>query len=96
MHAISEKKLRRFWTEYPESEIPLRAWLKVAEESDWENFADVRETYGNASQVGKFTVFNIGGNKFRLAVVIHFNRGKLFIRHVMTHKLYDKGDWKND
>jgi hypothetical protein len=35
---------------------------------------------------GRFTVFNIGGNKCRLVTVIHHNRGKVFVRHVLTHK----------
>lgn len=24
----------------------------------------------------------------------HFNRNKLYIRHVLTHREYDKGAWK--
>jgi mRNA interferase HigB len=96
MHVISEKKLREFWTVHPGAETPLRAWVKIAEEAEWEQFAEVRETYAHADQVGKFTVFNIGGNKFRLVVVIHFNRGKLFIRHVLTHEDYDRDAWKGD
>jgi len=39
-------------------------------------------------------VFNIGGNKYRLVAVIHFNAQKLFIRQVLTHAEYDRGDWK--
>ncbi len=96
MHIISEKKLREFWAIHPDAEGPLRAWAKVANESDWEMFADIRQSYAHADQVGKFTVFNIGGNKFRLVVVVHFNRGKLYIRHVLTHEDYDLGDWKGD
>jgi mRNA interferase HigB len=96
MHVISEKKLRDFYAIHPEAETPLRAWARVAGEAEWEKFADIRQTYAHADQVGKFTVFNIGGNKFRLVVVIHFNRGKVFIRHVLTHEDYDKGDWKDD
>ena len=55
---------------------------------------DVRETFGSADQVGKFTVFNIGGNKYRLIAVIHFNRGIVYFRNVLTHAAYDKGNWK--
>ncbi len=29
-------------------------------------------------------------------VVVHFNRGKVYIRQVMTHKEYDKGAWQGD
>jgi len=96
MHVISEKKLREFWQQWPEAEKPLRAWYRVAEQTLWKTFADVREVYAHADQVGRCTVFNIGGNKYRLVAVIHFNRGKVFIRHVLTHDLYNKGTWKDD
>jgi len=45
-------------------------------------------------KVGKFTVFDIGGNKFRLIAVIHYNRKKVYIRHVLTHVEYDSDKWK--
>jgi mRNA interferase HigB len=41
------------------------------------NFARLRETSPHADQVGKFTVFNIGGNKVRLIVAVHYNRNKI-------------------
>ncbi len=96
MHVISQKKLRECWQQWPEAEEPLRAWHRVAERASWETFADVRETYAHADQVGRCTVFNIGGNKFRLVVVIHFNRGKVYVRRVMTHEQYDTGTWKGE
>ena len=48
----------------------------------------------SADKVGQWIVFNIGGNKYRLIAVIHFNRGKVYIRHILTHQEYDKGGWK--
>jgi mRNA interferase HigB len=94
MHVISKKKLREFWEVHPNAQGPLEAWWRVAELAEWESFADVKASYRSADQVGKFTVFNVGGNKFRLVVVIHFNRGKVFVRHVLTHADYDEGKWK--
>jgi hypothetical protein len=44
--------------------------------------------------VGKFTVFNIGGDKYRLIAAIHFNRGILYVHQVLTHPEYDEGKWK--
>lgn len=97
MHVISQKKLREFWKDNPDAEGPLRAWYKVADKAEWEKFSDVRDVYPHADLVDKkFTVFNIGGNKYRLITVIHFNRAKVFIRHVLTHKEYDSGKWKED
>jgi mRNA interferase HigB len=47
-----------------------------------------------ADQVGKLTVFNIGGNKVRLIAAIHYNRKKVYIRAVLTHSEYNEGKWK--
>jgi mRNA interferase HigB len=33
-------------------------------------------------------------NKYRLIASIHFNRNKVYIRHVLTHPEYDKGAWR--
>ena len=95
MHVISKKMLRDFWAIHPDSEIPLRAWHREAEHSDWGKFADVRRSYPHADQVGHLTVFNVGGNKYRLIAAIHYNRQKVHVRHVLTHENYAKGTWKD-
>jgi mRNA interferase HigB len=56
----------------------------------------VSRTYPYVSQVGKFTVFNIGGNKYRLIADLHFNRSKVYVHQVLTHADYDRGDWRDD
>jgi mRNA interferase HigB len=96
MHIISKKKLREFWEKHPKAQSSLEEWYQVARHAEWGSFADVRKTFNTADQVGKFTVFNIGGNKYRLIAVIHFNRGKLYVRHVLTHAEYDDEKWKNE
>lgn len=96
MHVISKAKLRGFWERHPDAEGPLGDWYKLAEHAHWKKFADVRADYRSADQVGKFTVFNIGGNKYRLIAAIHFNRGKVFVRYVLTHEEYDAGKWNHD
>ena len=52
--------------------------------------------FPSADQVGKLTVFNIGGNTALLIAAIHYNRQKLYIRAVLTHEEYDEGKWKED
>ena len=39
-------------------------------------------------------MFDVGGNKLRVIAAIHFNAGRVFVRAVLMHKQYDKGDWK--
>jgi mRNA interferase HigB len=58
------------------------------------NFAELRAIFLTADQVGKLTVFNIGGNKVRLITAIHYNRRKIYVRAVLTHAEYDEGRWK--
>jgi len=96
MHVISLKKLREFWRTHPDAETPLRGWHRVAEHAAWRRFSDVRATYAKADQVGRCTVFNIGGGKYRLIAVIHFNRGRVYVRSVLTHAEYDRGAWKGE
>jgi mRNA interferase HigB len=35
-------------------------------------------------------VFDIGGNKYRLVVTMRYDMQKVFIRHVLTHREYDR------
>jgi mRNA interferase HigB len=94
MHVISRKALRSFWETHPNSESSLRRWHKVLSTTNFANFAALRETFPSADMVGDLTVFNISGNKYRLIASIHYNRKKVYVRHVLTHGEYDQGTWK--
>jgi len=94
MHVISRKALQQFWAQHPDSETPLVRWFKIMQQTDFQNFSELRTAFPAADKVGDWTVFNIGGNKYRLITSIHFNRGKVYIRHVLTHQEYDKEGWK--
>ena len=94
MHVISRKALREFWLRHPDSAASLSRWFKVMDRQEFRSFAELRETFPSADRVGNLVVFNIGGNNYRLVASIHFNRQKVYIRHVMTHGEYDRGDWR--
>lgn len=96
MHIISWKKISNFVDKYPNSGPSLKSWFKIVQNTDFKDFNELRKVFKSADQVGKFTVFNISGNNFRLISVIHYNRKKVFIRHVLTHSEYDKGKWKEE
>jgi len=94
MHVISRKTLKTFWEQHPDSQKALTRWFKIVQKTDFKNFVDLRVTFPSADLVDDLVVFNIGGNKYRLIASIHFNRSKIYIRYVLTHKEYDRGDWK--
>ena len=68
--------------------------MRSCDKRRFSNFVQLREVFPKADQVEKFTVFNIAGNKVRLIAAVHYNRNKIYIRHVLTHQEYDAGKWK--
>jgi mRNA interferase HigB len=94
MHLITRKTLRAFWQQYPDSKTALERWSQIIEKNNFDSFTQLRETFPSVDQVGKLTVFNIGGNKYRLIAAIHFNRHKVYIRNILTHAQYDQDNWK--
>ena len=71
-------------------------WYKAASKAAWQSFADVKATHPSADWYSPLVIFDIGGNKYRLVAAVHFNRGKVFVRNVLTHAEYARGDWKTE
>ena len=92
MRVISNKALADFSAIYPPAEEQLQAWHKIAESRAFANFAEIKATFNAVDKVDIYYVFDIGGNKYCIIAAIHFDQQKLFVRHVFTHKEYDK--WK--
>ncbi len=94
MRVIAKPALIEFWTLHPPAQGPLQAWYRTMESAKFADFNELRRTFAAADCVNGLTVFNIGGNKYRLIASIHYNRGKVYIRAVLTHSAYDAGAWK--
>jgi mRNA interferase HigB len=73
--------------------MPLRAWFKEANAANWGTPADIKRSYASASVLNaNRVVFNIGGNKYRLIVVVHYRVRTIYIRFIGTHAEYDRID----
>ncbi|MBO1063224.1 MULTISPECIES: type II toxin-antitoxin system HigB family toxin [Nostocales] len=94
MHIITRKRLNEFAKLYPDTKNALSQWYQLIKDNEFSSFVELRQMFPSADQVGKLTVFNIGGNKVRLIAAIHYNRQKIYIRAVLTHSEYDEGKWK--
>ncbi|ODH01585.1 hypothetical protein A4S05_28360 [Nostoc sp. KVJ20] len=94
MHVITRKRLNEFAKFHPDTNNALGQWYRLIKGNNLTSFVELREMFPSADQVGKLTVFNIGGNKVRLIAAIHYNRQKVYIRAVLTHSEYDEGKWK--
>ncbi|MBD2296846.1 type II toxin-antitoxin system HigB family toxin [Anabaena sphaerica FACHB-251] len=97
MRIISEKRLKEAYEKYPDANPGITAWKKIAEEQNWNNFADVKANVPFAPDLVKnFVIFDIGGNKYRLITRIEYKKKAIYIRGFITHIEYDKNKWKND
>ena len=94
MRIISRRRLREAVNRDRSLEGSLNAWYRVAKKAEWRSLVDVKQTYSSADYVDPYTVFNIRGNRYRLIVHIKYEWQTIFIKHVLTHEEYYKGDWK--
>lgn len=95
MVVITKAKLISFYQTEITAKESLLQWYHIVSVSDWRNFHDIKQTFNSVDSVGNERfVFNVGGNKFRIVAMIHFNKRTVYLRFVGTHKQYDKIDCK--
>jgi mRNA interferase HigB len=99
MRIIKESAIRGYWRLHPDAEPALATWIAASRAANWANLMDVRAEFPAADGVkvasgNTVTVFNIGGNKFRLVVSINYKWGIIYVREFLTHAEYSKDFWK--
>ena len=100
MRVITRKRLREFALEHPDAAEPLEMWYRHLRPAEWESIQDARRIYRHADAVtvasgNTVTVFNIGGNKYRLLAAIHYNRQRVYVLRVLRHSEYTRAAWKD-
>ena len=71
----------------------MRTWVSVVRAAEWSKPTDIKEMFRSADILANDrVVFNIGGNKYRLVVAVHYRGKRVYIRFVGTHAEYDRID----
>jgi mRNA interferase HigB len=91
---ISRGAILEFSRPHADAYVPLMNWYRITKHAEWRSLADVRLDFGHADVVGRRTVFNIKGNKYRLIARVNYYTRRVFILYILTHKEYTKGAWK--
>ena len=91
---IAKPILREFWTKHPDSEESLKYCFRLLQKHDFGSFHELKEKFTSVDQVKGLTVFNIGGNKYRLIAHVLYERKRIYIRAIMKHSEYDLGKWR--
>jgi len=80
---------------YSGAQKAVQAWIYEVKYSNWNNSAELKLKYKNASIISsKRVVFNIKGNEYRFVVDIEYKLRIVFVIWFGTHKEYDKIDAK--
>jgi mRNA interferase HigB len=94
MRVVKRGALVDFWRRHPDSQASLESWYQVVRRADWRTPVEMRAVYGNADVVGRRTVFNIAGNKYRLIARVNYETQRVFVLYILTRAEYDQGRWK--
>ena len=90
MRIITERRLREFSVRNKQFESAFRDWIQIVRLADWQSFSDVRNSFNHVDFHNKLTIFDVGGNKFRIIAKIEYAKHLVFIKSVLTHSEYDK------
>jgi mRNA interferase HigB len=95
MPVIAVKMLSDFYRQdaYRDCAGPAKAWYALATVAQWARPADVVAQVPKASILkdGR-AVFNLGGNKYRLVVLINYDYATVYTRFIGTHAQFDQID----
>jgi mRNA interferase HigB len=93
MRVIKRGALVDFWEVHPDAKASLEAWYAVVRREIWATPVEMKRVYPSADLVGRRTIFNIAGNKYRLVARVNYRTQRIFVLHILTHADYDKGTW---
>ena len=96
MEVIRTDILDSFAFIHNQSRKALDAWLTTTKQNNWQNLLDIKKIYSSVDGgvKGKYTVFNIAGNKYRLIAVISYEEQTVAITDILTHAQYDRWNKK--
>jgi mRNA interferase HigB len=94
MEIIGRKKIADAYKMNPHWKSSLVRWARIVEEAGWDHVPAMRQTFSSADPVGQYVIFNIGGNKARLAAIVKFQQKRVIISEILSHEDYDREDWE--
>lgn len=93
MRVVGREILEEFKKRHADARAQVDAWLAEAKDAEWKTPHDVKARYANASILKNgIVVFNIRGNRYRLAVRVAYQTQIVRVTAIGTHAEYDT--WK--
>ena len=96
MVIFNYEEVEKFTRKHASARPAFNRWRRIAMAANWQDFDEVKRDFQAADKYKACTIFDIGGNNYRLIVKIDYQTEVVRIRKAMTHAEYDKEKWKND
>jgi mRNA interferase HigB len=90
LRIISKKKIHDYCIISSQAELPLVEWYYKMKASQATNFNDLKTQFNGVDYKNGYTIFNIGGNNYRLIAAIHYRPQLCYVRQIWTHAEYSK------
>ena len=89
MILIGKKIIADFGNAHPQSRKLLRGWSYTIEQTSYGSLHELKRTFPRTDYVHhKYTVFDVGGNKYRLITEIDYPAGVVYMKRIWTHTEY--------
>lgn len=100
MKVLGIIRIQNFYSQHANAKGPLLAWLHEAKDATWSSPQTIKEKFPHVSfpakHNGSVAIFNIGGNNFRLEVIVRYEGSIVLIQDINTHANYDKKNKKRN
>jgi len=98
MQILNIEEIEKFVKKRADARGAFERWRQMTEVANWKSFADLKRDFPAADRYKSCTIFDIGGNKYRLIAKINYREGiqVVRVRKAMTHAEYSKDKWKTD
>ncbi len=91
MILVRRRELDAFRRKHPDVRSWLDQWVAEVERAEWSSPQEIRDRYASATVIsGNVIIFDVKGNKYRMEVLVSFERGVVSVQRWGTHAEYDK------
>lgn len=80
----------KFQRAHPHSRTAFNRFLELVRDADWAHLNEIKMTFNTVDYKAPYTIFDVGGNKYRLIAVVEFETGRFVICDVLTHEQYSR------
>jgi mRNA interferase HigB len=93
MHVIAKMAFMEAARKFPQDRKALLEIYRLLKSGKFKTPDELKALFpslDNFKYLSHGYVIDVGGNNLRILAVIYFDGQKLFVRHIVTHKEYDK------